>query len=182
MSDETEFETRIAYARTLYEGTHGMTMAELAVMTGLPKRTLMIHARDGEWRKLLETKSGGSTEAAKEAAKFFAGERAERAGETAAAEETSNENSDLLTAPRPTDNDALLARHQKEWDVPRTLSAQAMRMANTDPMKAFERAKLAKITSENLTLVHNGERKAYGIDKAGSAHTVVIEREAPDND
>ena len=166
----------MALARVMYEGTHGLSLAELSEKTGIPKRQLTIYSRDGEWRKLLETKTGITTDAAKEAALKFAGQAVERATAVAQTAEQIDQSAHLLTEPLPTEREALLARHRKEWNVPRTLSVQAMQLAATDPMRAFERAKLAKITSENLTLVQNGERKAHGIDKADGNHTVVVER------
>ena len=46
----------------------------------------------------------------------------------------------------------------------------------------FEKAKLAKITAETLMLIQNGERRAWGMDKAGKpgddeGTIVVVERE-----
>ena len=176
MSDDNDFETRIAAARILYEGTHGMSLGQLAEVSGIPKRTLQIYSRDQSWTKLLETKHGGSTPEAQEAAAMFAGQAVEQAKVAADTQGVLDENSKALTDPLPAEREALLARHKEEWKVPRALSAQAMKLAATNPMQAFERAKLAKITSENLTLVQNGERKAYGIDKGVGDHTVVVER------
>lgn len=68
----------------------------------------------------------------------------------------------------------LQERHQKEWDAPRSLAYQAIREKN------FELAKLAKISTESLTNIQNGERKAWGLDKGNGNETnirVVIERE-----
>lgn len=66
----------------------------------------------------------------------------------------------------------ILHRHRKEWAAPRKLSYEAVN--NRD----FDRAKLAKITSETLQIIQSGERKAWGLDKAseGDGVTVVIER------
>ena len=49
--------------------------------------------------------------------------------------------------------------------------------AKNDVAGAFERAKLAKITAETLTLVQVGECRAYGINhdaRAGDGQTVVV--------
>jgi hypothetical protein len=49
-----------------------------------------------------------------------------------------------------------------------------------DTAKAFDRAKLAKITAETLMIVQNGERKAWGLDvgELPAGAVVVIERES----
>lgn len=65
----------------------------------------------------------------------------------------------------------VLDRHRKEWAAPRKLAYEAM------SKRDFELAKLAKITSETLTLVQGGECKAYGINheaRAADARTVVV--------
>jgi hypothetical protein len=70
----------------------------------------------------------------------------------------------------------LLNRHRQEWGVPRKLAYEAVKSAGTpgfDPVAAFEKAKLAKITAETLTLVQGGERKAYGL-KDGDLDTTAV--------
>ncbi|MDH4557810.1 hypothetical protein E8F11_22000 [Pseudomonas sp. BN417] len=72
----------------------------------------------------------------------------------------------------------VLARHRKEWSAARAISVDAVRLRDSDPEKAFERAKLAKITAETLAIVQNGERRAWGLDvnEVPAATVVVIER------
>lgn len=69
----------------------------------------------------------------------------------------------------------VIDRHRKEWAAPRKIAYEAVQKGD------FERAKLAKITAETLTLIQSGECRAYGIssdDKAADAKTVVVvERE-----
>lgn len=67
---------------------------------------------------------------------------------------------------------AVIARHRKEWAAPRGLSYGAMKA------KDFEQAKLAKISSETLSIIQKGERAAWGLDAADPADkpVVIIER------
>jgi predicted transcriptional regulator len=60
----------------------------------------------------------------------------------------------------------VLARHRDEWKVPRGLLGEAVKARD------FEKAKLARIVADTLTLVQQGERTAHGI-KAGDIGTVV---------
>jgi hypothetical protein len=77
----------------------------------------------------------------------------------------------------------VLDRHRKEWSAPRKIAYDAIQQAQVqkDVPGAFERAKLAKITSETLTLIQAGECRAYGITMEGRAADaktiVVVERE-----
>lgn len=74
----------------------------------------------------------------------------------------------------------VLSRHRKEWEVPRSLMAEALKrrlgpggVATAESTAAaFEGLKLAKISAETLTLVQQGERTAHGI-KAGDIGAVV---------
>lgn len=165
----------LSCARDLYEGTHGMSMAKLAEITSIPRRTLGLRARQEDWAKKQSTKTGDSTEAAIRAAEFFA----DREHEIVAAEEETNAHIQVLTDPLPAEREALLERHRKEWIAPRAMSTEAIQIRNQDPLKAMERAKLAKITAETLKIVQDGERKSHGMDvgvDVPQGHVVVIER------
>lgn len=168
------FEIRIKAARVLYQGTHGITMEELSERTGIPKRTLTMYKRDEGWRKELSTKTGQSTPEAIEAGKMFETQQFERQEATEVAEHTPE--TSVLTEPLPSETDEIIDRHKREWSVPRAMSAEAVRIRNSDPMRAFQAMKAAKITAECLTLVQAGERKAHGIDKPAGDHTIVLER------
>lgn len=149
-------------------------MGDLAEQTGLALRILKGAARDEGWRKKLETKHGGATPDAAQAAELV---KKHAATQELVAEED-NQTASVIGEIVPSELDALLQRHRMEWAAPRAMSAEAVRMRNTDPTKSFERAKLAKITAETLKLVQDGERKAHGID-AGDVppgSVVVIER------
>ena len=177
MSDDTDFTTRMGAARILYEGSHGLTLGELAQMSGLPLRSLKIYSRDEEWKKHLSTKHGGRSPEAEQALALLQGAAAmDTEGEVITAEEAAAVNA--IAEPLPNEREALLARHKQEWSTPRGMAAEAVKMRESNPSKAFERAKMAKIVSESLTLIQAGERRAHGIDKADGNHTVVLERGA----
>lgn len=169
---DADFETTLGYARALYEGTHGMTLAMLSDITQIAPRTLKIYSSDQNWKKELETKTGATTQSAIEARAHFSGQQLmrEKEGEQAAPVDGS------LVEALPTERDALLARHKAEWKIPRTMANEAVLLRTTNPMAAFERAKMAKITSESLQIIQNGERRAHGIDKPDGDHTLVVER------
>jgi hypothetical protein len=74
----------------------------------------------------------------------------------------------------------ILERHRQEWAAPRKIAYDAIKKGNDGNIAAaFEQAKLAKITSEVLRNVQDGERKAWGMDRSGEGEkvTVVIERD-----
>lgn len=73
----------------------------------------------------------------------------------------------------------LLTRHRGEWAAPRALAYDAMKLGKDGDVEAgFTKAKLAKISTEILLNIQNGERKAWGLDKGDVEEkvTVVIER------
>jgi hypothetical protein len=72
----------------------------------------------------------------------------------------------------------VLTRHRKEWEVPRGLLAEAVKARGSKgTQEAFDMAKLAKISAETLTLVQQGECRAFGI-KAGEVGPVIeVERD-----
>lgn len=66
----------------------------------------------------------------------------------------------------------IIARHRKEWSISRGLVGEAVRDRN------FDKAKLAKITTETLGLIQKGERLAWGLDTIDPTEkpVVIIER------
>jgi hypothetical protein len=166
-------------ARILYEGSHGMTLGELAELSGLPLRSLKIYSRDEEWKKHLSTKHGGRSPEAEQALAWLQGVpvSAETEGQEVITAEEARA-IETLSDPLPAEREALLSRHKEEWKTPRGLAAEAVKLRESNPGKAFERAKMAKIVSESLTLIQAGERRAHGIDKPDGNHTVVLERGA----
>lgn len=72
----------------------------------------------------------------------------------------------------------VLTRHRKEWDVPRGLLGEAVQARTSmGTQEAFERAKLAKIAAETLTLVQMGECRAYGIKSGDVGPVIEVERD-----
>lgn len=193
------FEQRLADARVIYEGTHGMTMHDLARQTGIAKGILGRQSRAENWIK--QVKSGVTPEAIAAGEKFvewrkYEAEVAEKIG--APLDAPALDQPPVETPPAPAVvqaefqtpgeakaiaaqvRDEVLERHRKEWAAPRALSAEAVRMRDSDPMKAYERARLAKMTAETLKIVQDGERKSLGLDQIDTppgGYTVVVERE-----
>lgn len=84
---------------------------------------------------------------------------------------------DVLPVPDPVQARAeVINRHRREWSVSRGLVGEAV------GKRDFERAKLAKITSETLSIIQKGERAAWGLDAADPADkpVVIIERSGGD--
>lgn len=170
MSDDLNDEDRILAARIMYEGTHGLTMADLSERTGIPKRTLSMYSREQGWRKQTTVRRGETTDDALKASEIIKSTM----GKQTVISEEAGKAAELVAAPVPNEADQLLERHRKEWTVPRALSAEAMRHRDTNPIKAFEFAKLAKITAETMKIMQDGERKAHGLDKPDSGGSVVV--------
>lgn len=64
---------------------------------------------------------------------------------------------------------AILDRHRFEWGTVGALVNEAQARREGDPVDAFNRMKLAKITAETISLRQAGERKAWGMDAQGIA-------------
>lgn len=179
MSDN-DFEQQLAAARILYENTRGLTMAALAEKTGIAKRTLSRASREQGWAKKWAPSGVESSQAGQDVAVIaahFEKKAEERANAPAPVEPTPV--ADTISEPLPSELEALLQRHRREWAAPRAMSAEALKVRDSDPVRAFEKAKLAKITAETLKLVQDGERKAHGLDVGVDVpkdRVVVIER------
>lgn len=68
---------------------------------------------------------------------------------------------------------SLLERHRTEWNMARKIAYEAAQARD------FDKAKLAKITTETLRNIQDGERKAWGLDageQAGGDKVIVIDR------
>lgn len=59
---------------------------------------------------------------------------------------------------------ALTKRHREEWEEIGTLRKKVLVEVHADPVTAFERAKLMKITAETTAIKQAGERKAWHMD------------------
>lgn len=166
----------ISAARVLYEGTPGMTLAKVAAQVGLNVNLINKTAVDDGWRKNY-IKGEVTAEAQALADKYT--EAAASLGPVITADESAAITQKLTIEDAIAKRAEILSRHRSEWAAPRGMSAEAVRMRDTDPIKAFERAKMAKITSETIKIVQDGERKAWGIDvgELPDGAVVVIERE-----
>lgn len=176
--DEAEVEDRYAAARALYEGTPGMTFKLLAEQTGMGKTTLERRSRVENWKKnYASLKPGEMTEAAQRAADLF-NRKIEEFGPEVTAEQKAQAVAEVTHEVAVDARAEMLDRHRREWAAPRAMSAEAVRLRDQDPIRAFDRAKLAKITAETLKLVQDGERKAWGLDvgEVPPGSVVVIER------
>lgn len=177
-ADSTPYKDRFVAARAMYEGTPGMTMRLLAEQTGIGMSTLQRKANEEGWKKnYAALKVGEMTEAAQRAADQFKHKMADF-GPEVSAEQEAQAVQEVIHEVAVDARAQMLDRHRVEWAAPRAMSAEAVRMRDSDPDKAFARAKMAKITAETLKIVQDGERKAWGLDvgelPAGSV--VVIER------
>ena len=180
---------RMAAARVLFEGQPLTTPESVAAEVGVDAYWTRRWKREQGWAKATRALPDLSARAGQLADTFE--RRMSDLGKplddaTAAAEtarELSVDNSISIRA-------GVIDRHRKEWSAPRKIAYEAIQQAGKgDVLGAFERAKLAKITAETLTLVQAGECRAFGIThdaKAGDGATVVVvERSAgpaPDAD
>lgn len=207
MSEQYTFEKRLDDARLVYEGTHGMTTAALSKVSGFAKAVLRRQSRVDDWTKVVNKGQTPEAAAAQARLEAYQAEMAKNAEQLAAAADLSRDpaegvaqeppepaarHDEVISGP-PVEiqtaaeavaaadkvREAVLERHRKEWSAPRGLSAEALRLRDSEPMKAFERAKLAKITAETLKLIQDGERQALGLDTKDNpkGHVVVIERD-----
>ena len=161
-------------ARALYETTPGMSLPELSKQTGIKLHTLVSWKREDGWVQRRDLIALGTLpEAAQEAADRYQvkiddlGPEITSEQESRAADEVVIETAVDLRA-------QVIDRHRKELSVPRTLIAEALSIRKTDHAKAFELAKLAKITSETIKIVQDAERKAWGLDPLNSGEKVYV--------
>lgn len=166
----------IAAAKALYEGDPSITKRQVAEEMGIPYATLDKWSKGGDTGtddKWVKRTAENMSERAKAAADTYRGKLSELGPEITteqqkqAMDEAADETAVELRA-------KVLERHRKEWGIPRGLVNEAVKARD------FNKAKLAKITSETLKLIQDGERKAWGIDSGPDGATkvqVVIERE-----
>lgn len=166
-------EDRYVAARVLYETTPGATFASVAEETGISYRSIEARSKaDGGWTKRSLLPPSGMNEAAQAVADTYTAKLADYGDEISveqkqvALQETAVETAVDLRA-------QLIDRHRREWAAPRRLVYEAIQKRD------FELAKLAKISTESLRNIQDGERKAWGIDKGEGDDkkvTLVIER------
>lgn len=169
--------SRRAAARALFEGQPGSTIETVAAEVGVDPKVIKAWKADGKWVAVTRGMSGMSARAGELANNFKV--RMSDLGhpldnEAAAAEVAKAASQEFAVDVRA----EVLARHRKEWAAPRKVAYEALQQAGKgDIAGGFERAKLAKITAETLTLVQVGECRAFGINhdaRAGDGQTVVV--------
>ncbi len=161
-------------ARALYESTPGMSMPELARQTGISFATLTAWKREERWsrspdRISLET----LPEAARDAADRYQ-VKIDDLGPQITADQEAQVAETVVIETAVDMRARIIDRHRRELSVPRTLVAEALAIRKTDHAKAFELAKLAKITSETIKIVQDAERKAWGLDPQNSGDKVYV--------
>lgn len=169
--------SRRAAARALFEGQPGSTIETVAAEVGVDPKVIKAWKADGKWVTSARAMAGMSARAGELANNFKV--RMSELGqpldnEVAAAEVAAAASQEFAVDVRA----EVLARHRKEWAAPRKVAYEALQQAGKgDVAGGFERAKLAKITAETLTLVQVGECRAFGINhdaRAGDGQTVVV--------
>lgn len=163
-----------AAARALYEATPGATCQTVADETKLPVGTIRRWKSEGEWKSAARTLPDlpGRAGALANTFKVRMSELGKPMSDEVAASEASKELSQEYAVDIRA---AVLDRHRKEWAAPRKIAYEAMTKGD------FDRAKLAKISAETLSLIQTGECRAYGLDHGargadGNRTMVVIER------
>lgn len=175
-------EALIAAARAMYESMPGANFDMLAKELGtnaprLRKWKQMDAERGIEWKRNAFRSIPQLAEKAHELANTFTASMASR-GKPMTDEVARNEALQELSEHHAVNQRAMLIdRHRTEWNAPRKLSYEAVKAGD------FDKAKLAKITAETLTLIQGGECRAWGIDTAtrgqGGGTVVTIDRGAP---
>lgn len=169
--------SRRAAARALFEGQPGATIDTVAAEVGVEPKLIRAWKAEGKWVVATKAAAGLSARAAELANNFKV--RMSQIGtplsdEVAAAEAAREVGQEFAVDIRA----EVLSRHRKEWAAPRKVAYEALQQAGKgDVAGAFERAKLAKITAETLTLVQVGECRAFGLNhdaRAGDGQTVVV--------
>lgn len=169
--------SRRAAARALFEGQPGATIDTVAAEVGVEPKLIRAWKAEGKWVVATKAAAGLSARAAELANNFKV--RMSQIGtplsdEVAAAEAAREVGQEFAVDVRA----EVLSRHRREWAAPRKVAYEALQQAGKgDVAGAFERAKLAKITAETLTLVQVGECRAFGLNhdaRAGDGQTVVV--------
>lgn len=173
---------RKAAARALYEGQPGATCQTVADEIGVPWSTVKRWKAEGGWRPAIKNLPDMTARAALLADSFKT--RVSELGQplsdnpTADTALTDKVGAELSNEFAVDVRANILDRHRKEWAAPRKIAYTALQKgANGNVAEAFEMAKLAKISSETLSLIQAGECRAYGINhetRASDGQTVVV--------
>lgn len=168
---------RRAVARAIYEGQPGATCEFAAEQVGVPVGTVRRWKVIDQWKPAVRRLPDLSARAGALADSFKVkmSELGKPLDDDVAAAEVAKEmGADIAIDVRA----AVLDRHRKEWSAPRKIAYESIAQAQKgDVAGGFERAKLAKITSETLTLIQAGECRAFGINhdaRAADSRTIVL--------
>ncbi len=165
-------------ARAMYESDKTATYQSVADEFGLSRTTVDRRSRQEQWVKYVDNLAGMSERA------HHIADNAKAALDDAGPDLTPEAQAKVQAAvTEETGAEVrarILKRHRDEWAAPRKIAYEAIQKGAAGNIPAaFEQAKLAKITSEVLRNVQDGERKAWGMDRGGEGEkiTVVIERD-----
>lgn len=161
---------KLVEARKLFEGKPYSTINSVAAEAGVLPYWVRRWIREGDWSKASRSVPGLSARAAAAAnnMKVRMSDLGKPLDEEVAVQEAAKE---AATEFAVDVRAQVLDRHRKEWAAPRKIAYEAVQRSD------FERAKLAKITAETLTLIQGGECRAYGIShdaRAADGQTVVV--------
>jgi len=151
--------------RALWESDPDMTYVDIANISGLSKQAIGRRAKREKWKK--RTTSAAITKVAHDKATI--GDNEALAGTLVPADSSVGEAiADALADVKA----EIIARHRREWNGTRNKIYGALQSSD------FEKAKLGKITSEALSIIQAGERKAWGLDsdKAPNEMKLIIQR------
>ncbi len=180
VSDEN-FNNRLTDARIVFEETHGITLTELAELTGIPRRMLVSQRKAEDWRKNIKEGQSEAAAAAVERFKEWNSAVAKLEQAQAAAVDSDETGKPLVTPLLENALHELIERHKREWAVMRQITYEAVQERTRNPVKANERARLGKLLSETLDIIQKGERRAWGLengdDPTKKPSVVVIERD-----
>jgi hypothetical protein len=162
---------KMAAARVLYEGKPYTTEASVAEEVGVLGYWVRRWRREQRWLKVTVRTVPGLSAMAVIAADNMKTKMSEIGkpldAEVAAAESAKEASTEFAVDLRAN----VIDRHRKEWSAPRKIAYEAIQRGD------FERAKLAKISAETLTLIQSGECRAYGIThdaRGADGQTVVV--------
>lgn len=173
-------DTRAA-VRALYEGEPGATCESVSKEAGIPVGTIRrwkseSNADGAPWKSIarsitnLPGRAGALADSFKVKMSELGRPMDDKVAVAEASREVSVDNAITIRA-------AVLDRHRKEWSAPRKLAYDAIATSATNLTLAFEKAKLAKITSETLQIIQVGECRAFGLNhdsRGQDGGTVVL--------
>lgn len=163
----------VAAARSLWEGDPLATHAQVAKEVGLRAATVTAWSKKYGWGK----RKTELSERAQKAVHTYKSNLAEHGTEITTAQKSQAEENtvdEIMLELRAN----LTKKHRKEWDAIRNLLYKGMTEAKS--AKGFDASKFAKISAETLKIIHESERRSWGIDSGPAGEqkvTVIIERE-----